>query len=208
MADSLHTQELINRMMIRIGTTADTEGRADALVALNEAQLSLWGAIPWWFKFEETTFPFISGSSEYTLNSDDADVSRISDVNGKPLTKESFDNYAHLFTPDQATAGTPIFWTLLERNIEGALLKVRVWPTPTATENGTYRREKRVTVLTDSDESFSSFPEESRYVIELFALELLMLKSNKPNAAQLYRQEKEQALISLGGKDRTQKEAL
>ena len=208
MADAYHVQEMIDGMSKRLGTSTDVELRADCLTVLNEVQRDLWAAMDWFFKHTEESFPFISGTSSYVMDDSVADVTRISDVNGVALDKESWDNYSRLYVPDQATAGTGVIWTLVERDDSSAAVEVRIWPTPNATENGTYRKENRATVLTDAVSSFSSFPQEDRMGLFWGALEVMAMRSNKPQLAQEYKTKHDRSMLSLTEKNKARMGAV
>lgn len=181
----MNTVELINTVLTRLGAAStDTQERSDVLNWLQQAEDEEWALGDWWWKIEERNFSFPVAVDTITLDDDVASLEKLTHGDGFPLLKLHHHDFD--LNLNVVVIGTPEVWTLVDRDPSSRILKIQLFPKPDANSTGLARYRLRAAVLADATTSYSRFPEEYHPLLIQRALELSMLKTGKPQEAQVY----------------------
>lgn len=167
MANTFTTDDLIDLMALQYGeayASTNSEFRTKALNWLQASENEICAMRHWWFLVAEQDFSYLSGTSAHDCPSDVESVIDMYDASANPLEFVPERTYNDLFRAD-ATTGTPAYYTVQWRNSTSRILRVSIWPVPSAATTGTIRYKLFPAVLTDSSGSHSRIPIDKRIVL-------------------------------------------
>lgn len=197
----MDTAALITVVMLEYGAATDTAARAEVLKLLNQAQREVWFAHPWWFKLVEADFSFQSGIATYTISTDYSDVRAMYNADGNRMTRLPNKLLGRVVRAASPPSGTPLAFGMDPWSSTTKQLKIRVSPTPNASNTGKAIYEQRVSDLTDSGSDYSLIPEECRDILVEYAKEHIARKGDRAQSAQMHQLAREEILQRMKLKD-------
>lgn len=160
---SANTAAMIDHLVLRY--KQDTAlARAKMLSLLQACQDTIWGERAWWFKQRPEILAVSTGVSEYDIAGPVNNVIEIALENGMPLEFMTPEGYTRLFRPYESITGTPGVWTILPAESLD-VVRVHIYPSPSAAMNLKTVQETRANVLLDSTGSECSLPPQHRMAL-------------------------------------------